>query len=93
MNTYQKLYSRFEQDFFGCLTTGVLVQSIIGAIAAMYVLMHGTHPAQMVELFFVVACCMLYNGAVLAQQKPKTIFNVLMISLLVNSIMIAINVL
>ncbi|RZJ35592.1 MAG: hypothetical protein EOO51_04425 [Flavobacterium sp.] len=92
MITYQKIYNKFEQDFMACTTTGVLVQSIVGAIAAMYVLMHGTEPQYMVELFLVIACCMAYNGAVLSQQKPKITFNLLMVSLVVNTIIAAINV-
>lgn len=91
MTTYQKLYSKFEEDFIACTTTGVLVQSIVGAIAAMYVLKHGTSPLYMFELFIVVACSMTYNGAVLSQQTPKTTFNILMVSLLVNTIIAAIN--
>jgi hypothetical protein len=91
MSTYQFFYNRFQRDFFGCTTTGVLVQSIVGAISAMYVLMHGTSTAQMMQLFCVVACCMLYNGAVLSQQKPKTIFNILLISITVNTLIAVIN--
>lgn len=93
MNTYNRLYSKFEMDFFGCLTTGVLVQSIIGGIAAMYVLTNGTSPGQMVQLFLVVAGCMVYNGAVLAAQKPKVIFNLLIVSLTISVAMITINLL
>jgi len=86
MSTYQKVYGRFERDFMGCTTIGVLVQSIVGSISAMYVLMHGTGIGQMIQLFAVVACCMVYNGSVLSQQKPKKIFNCLLVSLTVNTL-------
>ncbi len=91
MSTYQIFYNRFERDFFGCLTTGILVQSIVGGIAAMYILMHGTSAGRMVQLFFVVLFCMLYNGAVYSQQKPKVIFNALLLSLAANSLFIIAN--
>ena len=92
MNTYGKLYGKFERDFMGCTTTGVLVQSIVGAIAAMYVLMHGTTPMQMIQLFFVVGSCMMYNGSVLSQQKPKVIFNILLVSITINIIIAVLNI-
>lgn len=92
MSTYEKMYGRFERDFFGCIATGVMVQSIVGGVAAMYVLMHGNGIFQMIQLFVVVAMAIMYNGAVLAQQKPKTIFNTLLLSLGVNALMILLNV-
>jgi hypothetical protein len=91
MSTYQIFYNRFQRDFFACITTGVLVSSIVGSIAAMYVLMHGTGIGQMIQLFFVVSCSMGYNGAVLSQQKPKTIFNILLFSIFVNAVIAVIN--
>lgn len=93
MSTYQKMYERFETDFMGCIATGVLVQSIFGAIAAMYVLHHGNHLFQMIQLFVVVAVSMGFNGAVLSQQKPKTTFNILLVSLSVNTIIAVANML
>jgi hypothetical protein len=93
MSTYQKLYATFEKDFFGCLTMGVLLQSIVGGIAAMYVLTNGTSPMQMVQLFVVVAVSMGYNGAVMAQRPPKVVFNALLLSLSVNTLLIVANLL
>ncbi|HEY0091919.1 MAG TPA: hypothetical protein VGB43_05470 [Flavobacterium sp.] len=80
MNTYAKYYGIFERSFMGCTTVGILVQSIIGAIAAMAVLTHGNSLIQMLQLFIVVASCMVFNGSVLSQQKPKVIFNILFCS-------------
>jgi hypothetical protein len=91
MNTYRKLYVIFEKDFFGCLTMGVLLQSIVGGVAAMYELMNGTGPAQMLQLFVTVAACMIYNGAVMAQQTPKVVFNALLASLGANTVLIVAN--
>jgi len=81
MNTYNKYFSTFENSFFACITVGVLVNSIIGSIAAMAVITHGNSFSQMIQLFLVVGSCMTYNGSILSQQKPKTIFNVLICSI------------
>ncbi len=92
MSTYESVYGKFERNIMGCTATGILVQSIIGSIAAMYVLMHGTSIRQMVQLFFVVSSCMIFNGAVLSQQKPRTVYNILIGSLVINVIIAIINI-
>lgn len=91
MNTLDKFYVQFEQDFFASSTIGVLVQSCIGGIAAMKVLEHGTSLFQMMQLFLVVVLAIMYNGAILSQQKPKTVFNLLLLSVTVNSLIAAYN--
>jgi hypothetical protein len=91
MNTYQKYYGQFEHGFMGGCTLGILVQSCLGAIAAMSVLENGTSFLQMVQLFLVVASCMMFNGSVLSQQKPKVIFNLLLAGLVINTIISIIN--
>lgn len=91
MNTYQKIFSQFEYGFFGSITLGILGSSCLGGIAAMAVLQNGTSPAQMFQLFLVVASAMTFNGSVLSQQKPKVIFNLLIASVAINTILTAVN--
>lgn len=91
MNTYQKIYSKFEYGFFGSCTLGILASSCLGGIAAMAVLQNGTSFAQVFQLFLVVASCMTFNGSVLSQQKPKVVFNLLALSLVLNTVLAAIN--
>ncbi|GEP50143.1 hypothetical protein FNO01nite_08150 [Flavobacterium noncentrifugens] len=91
MSTYQKYYNRFEHGLFGNCTLGILASSCLGGIAAMAVLMHGNGFGQMTQLFFVICVSMMFNGAVISQQKPKTIFNLLILSVVVNTLLFAIN--
>ena len=91
MITYQKIYSQFESVFFASCTIGILVSSCIGGITAMAVLQNGTNPLQIFELALVVAFAMAFNGSVLSQQKPKIVFNLLILSLVMNTILTAIN--
>ena len=91
MNTYQKIFSQFEYGFFGSCTLGILASSCIGGIAAMAVLQNGTSPMQLFQLFLVVASAMTFNGSVLSQQKPKVVFNTLLLSIVVNTLLIVIN--
>jgi len=91
MSTYQKYYGRFEHGLFGNCTLGILASSCLGGIAAMAVLMHGNSIGQMIQLFLVVCVSMMFNGAVISQQKPKTIFNLLIVSVVVNTLLFAFN--
>ena len=92
MSYYQKYLDGYTRGFVGFNTLGILFQSCWGSVAAMTVLQNGNSPRQMVQLFFVVILCMGFNGAVLAQQKPKTVFNLLLASVIVNAFIILLNV-
>jgi len=91
MNTYNKYFDVFERGFIGYSTLGVLAQSCMGSIAAMSILQNGTSVPNMFQLFLVVVSCMAFNGAVLAQQKPKVVFNILIWSLLLSSVIAVAN--
>ena len=91
MSTYQKYYGTFERSYMGFTTISVMIQSIIGGIAAMAVLMHGNSLGQMFQLFLVVCGCVMFNGAVLSQQKPKVVFNILIMSFITCTIIAIIN--
>jgi hypothetical protein len=91
METYHRLYERFEHGFFANSTLGVLVQSCVGGIAAMAVIENGNGLFQMFQLGLVVMVSIGYNGCILAQQKPKTVFNVLIASVTVNTLLAAVN--
>lgn len=91
MSTYSKYLDRFEHGLFANVSIGVLVQSCVGGIAAMAVLMNGTSLFQMIQLFLVVALCIGFNGAVLSQQKPKTMYNLLIASIALNTLIALVN--
>lgn len=78
MSTYQKSFEKFTESYIGFTTLSVLGLSILGSVAAMSVLLNGNSIGQMIQLFLVVASCMCFNGAVLAQQPPRIVFNLLL---------------
>lgn len=91
MSFYQKQLSEFSQDFFAGAATGIIVSSCLGSIAAMFILMNGHSLIDMIQLGIVVVACMWFNASVLAQLKPKFVFNSLIASLLVSTILIILN--
>jgi len=91
MNTYQNYVDSYARGYIGFNTIAVLFQSCFGSAAAMLVLKNGVSPAQMVQLFFVVILCMLFNVSVLSQQKPKIVFNLLLFNLFINTFILIAN--
>ena len=92
-NPIRKLYkntlAEFKREFPGYSAIAIIPQSCIGSVAAMVLLMDAMATvAKMTLLFLVTIFCMAYNGAVLAQLKPKTTFNHLLLSLLFSSVII-----
>ena len=93
MKLYNTLYKDFEGLFVGYSAVAIILSSCLGSAAAMVILMNGHDFLQMFQLFLVVAVCLTYNATIFAQMNPKVVFNTLIVSLLVSSILLFINVL
>jgi len=90
MSTYQKYLDGYTRGFMGFNTLAILFQSSLGGFTAMLVLFHGNSLYQMIQLFFVIILTSIFNGTVLAQLKPKAVFNMLIFTVLFNiSVIIA----
>lgn len=92
MKLYKTLLTDFEEMSLGYSTIGIIASSCLGSIAAMLILMNGNSLVDMIQLFVVVSVCMGFNAVILAQFKPKIIFNALILSLAVSLIFIFINI-
>lgn len=92
MKLYDKLLADFEEMPMGYSTIGIIASSCLGSVAVMLILMQGHRFLDMLQLFAVVSVCMGFNAVILAQFKPKIIFNSLLISLAVSIIFILINI-
>lgn len=92
MTLYTKYYNEFQSKYLMYIPLTIILQSCIGSIAAMYILMNGLDTvSSLVQLFLCVMFCMFYNAAILAQLKGKIVFNMLILSLLFNILFIVIN--
>lgn len=92
MKLYNTLYKDFEDLYVGYSAVAIILTTCVGAAAAMVILMNGHDFIQMSQLFLVLMGAMTYLVSVLAQMKPKFVFNSLILSLLVSSILLLINV-
>lgn len=93
MEIYSKLLEDFKELYIGYSALAIILSSCVGSIAIMMILINGNNLLQMIELFFVVSVCMAYNTSVISQQKPKIVFNSLIVSLGTSIIFIIINIL
>lgn len=91
MKLYQNLFNDFKQMYLGYAAIAIIASSCLGSIAAMFILMKGHSFINMFELFLVVSVCLGYNATVLAQLKPKVVFNSLIISIVISFLLIIIN--
>jgi hypothetical protein len=92
MRLYNTLYKDFEDLFVGYSALAIILTTCVGAASAMVILMNGHDFLQMLQLFLVVAVSMTYLVTVLAQMKAKFVFNTLILSLVVSSILLLVNV-
>lgn len=82
-NLHKRLFLEYKKGEMGYATIAIIGQSCLGSAAAMVLLMGALDTAvKMTLLFFVTIFCMAFNGAVLAQLKPLTTFNILILSVL-----------
>lgn len=91
MTLYNTALENFERSYIGSATMAIIGQSCLGAAAAMYVLSNGTSLIQMIQLGIIVFANMFANTSILAQMSHKTIFNLIITSVLLSIFFIIIN--
>ena len=92
MKIYKSLLDDFSQLYLGYASVAIILSSCLGGAAAMLILLNGHGLVEMIQLFLVVSVCMIYNSTVLLQMKPKFVFNALLVSLAVSSIVALANI-
>lgn len=93
MNFYNSQLEEFKKRYTIYVPVTIILQSCIGSIAAMCILMNSTPDFfPFLELTLCVVTAMLFNASVLAQLKLKFVFNLLITSLVINILLIIINV-
>lgn len=92
LNVYHNLLTEFKKNQIGYSAIAIIGQSCIGSVAAMVLLKNDLPTLTMLILLFLVTIfCMAYNGAVLAQLKPKITFNLLIMSVFFSGMVIIAN--
>jgi len=93
MTLYSTYLNEFQSKYTMYIPLTIILQSCLGGIAAMYILMNGLDTISgLVELFLCVILTSFYNAAILAQLKGKMVFNMLILSLLFSTVFIILNI-
>lgn len=93
MGLYQKSFMQFEELYYASIVLGIIASSCVGSIAASLALTDSNGIADIFQLCLAVAASMWFNASVLAQLKHKVVFNSLIVSLVINSLIIIIQLL
>ncbi len=91
MSIYNKLFLDFKDSYMLMIPLSIILQSCLGSITTMYILLN-SDSFLLVSMTLSVSTCMVYNAAILAQLKPKIVFNLLLISVTINVLLLLINV-
>ena len=92
MKIYNQLLVDYKENFLMYTALSIIFQSCLGSIAAMLIISENHHILGIIELSFCVIVTMLYNTSLMANFKKEVALKLLIISLLVNSILILINI-
>lgn len=92
MKVYTETLKEFEEGYLFLIPITIILQTAIGSIATMYLLMDNSSTT-LFELGLCISASMGYNAAILGQAKKKTIFHILILTLLINLSLIIINLL
>lgn len=88
---YSKLLKDFTEMYMAYIPLMIILSSCLGSIAAMYILMQDRSVSQIFQLVLCVLVSMIFNASILAQMKPKIVFNLLITSLITNTLLVIIN--
>ncbi|TYB74325.1 hypothetical protein [Bizionia myxarmorum] len=90
---YKQAITDFNANYILYIPLTIILQSCVGSIAAMYILMNSpTGSFKFFELTLCVIMAMGYNGLIFAQIKTRIIFPILLASIIINVLLIIINV-
>ena len=92
MSLYKKLFDVFEKNFMMYAMFGVLLSSSLGAVGAMLAFHNSEGIAEMIQVIVLVIGCCGFAATLLGGKKPKTVFNWLVISVILSLIIVTIQV-
>ncbi|GAA4275435.1 hypothetical protein [Aquimarina mytili] len=88
MTLYAKINADFSENYIGYSALAIIASTCLGSIAIMATLLNGNSTIQMFLVFLSVVVCSAHNAAILTVQKPKLVLDLLIASLVVNTLII-----
>ena len=91
MNIYSAFRKEFFSKFYLLIPVSIMVIACLGSAAAYFIAIKGNSLFNFFQMFFSVAAAMSYLAVLLGQFKKETLFKVLMMALLLETILLAFN--
>jgi len=88
LERYNNLMNKLQFSYFGLISMAILIGSILGGIAAMYVF---EHDAPLWQFILCLGFSMMNNVFAISQAPVKWVFNTFVLTVLVNSFLIILN--
>lgn len=90
---FKKLSIEFEEAYYLNAPIAIMLQSVIGGIAAMFILANMDNSViGIIQLGIAIGLSSIFNALILGQVKAKIAFKCLVLSIIVNTILIVVNV-
>jgi hypothetical protein len=86
---YNKLMDKLQFSYYGLISMTILIGSILGGIAAMYIF---ENDAPMWQFIFCLGFSMVNNVFAISQAPVKWVFNTFVLTVLINVLLILINI-
>ncbi len=85
----QNAYRYFAGSYFQLIPLTIIIQACIGSMAVYFLLQGIPTVWDMIQLLLCVAATTMYLGAILAQVHVKKVFNLFILGLVVNIILLS----
>lgn len=89
------LYARINEDwntnFIGYSAMAIIVSTCMGSFGIMSAMMYGSGMFQYISVFMVVAACSIHNASILTVQKPTTVLNLLIASIIISTLVMLVH--
>ena len=78
---YLKVKTDWNENFMLYASVAIIACTCLGGITTYAIFQNGNGIAQMIQLLFVVVSCMGVLASILTVQKPKILFNAILLCL------------
>lgn len=90
MKIYNNCLADFREGYYMYIPLSIIFQSCLGSVSILYLTQLNFTLSTFIMVTLCTIVCMAYNAAVLAQLNVKWVFNLLLISIITNILILGI---
>lgn len=89
MKIYNRYLADFKEGYYMYIPLSIIFQSCLGSISVFYLTQMPFGISVFFKLTLCTIVCMFYNASIMAQLRVKWVFNLLLISIFANILILA----